>query len=100
MKKEVVYLSDDEVANLTAYLFEEPPESGKDWTPKKRPAILIIPGGGYSYCSSREEDPVSLTFKNKIRTNYPYFPYIRVFYLIIFIYINYLIEESRYKAIP
>jgi len=62
MKKEVVYLSDDEVANLTAYLFEEPPESGKDWTPKKRPAILIIPGGGYSYCSSREGDPVSLTF--------------------------------------
>ncbi|MDD1742777.1 MAG: alpha/beta hydrolase [Methanotrichaceae archaeon] len=62
MKKEVVYLSDDKVANLTAYLFEKPPENEKDWTPKKRPAILIIPGGGYIYCSSREEDAVSLTF--------------------------------------
>ncbi len=62
MKKEVFYLSDDKVDNLTAHMFEEPPENGEAWTPKKRPAILIIPGGGYSYCSRREEDPVSLTF--------------------------------------
>lgn len=62
MKEEVIYLSDDRVASLTAHLFEAPPENGKVWTPEKRPAVLIIPGGGYSYCSLREGEPVGLTF--------------------------------------
>jgi acetyl esterase/lipase len=62
MREEVVYLSDDRVATLTAHLFEVPSENARDWTPQKRPAILIIPGGGYSYCSVREGAPVSLTF--------------------------------------
>lgn len=62
MREEVVYLSDDRVATLTAHLFEAAPENAKDWTPQKRPAILIIPGGGYSYCSLREGAPVGLTF--------------------------------------
>jgi acetyl esterase/lipase len=62
MREEVIYLSDDGVAALTAYLFEAPSNNAKDWTPQKRPAVLIIPGGGYSYCSLREGEPVSLTF--------------------------------------
>ena len=28
----------------------------------KRPAILIIPGGGYQYCSNRESDPVAFAY--------------------------------------
>ena len=27
-----------------------------------RPAILILPGGGYAWCSSREADPVAMQF--------------------------------------
>jgi len=61
MREEVVHLSDDRVATLTAHLFETAPENA-NWTPQKRPAVLIIPGGGYSYCSLREGAPVSLTF--------------------------------------
>lgn len=29
---------------------------------KLRPAMLVIPGGGYEYCSDREEEPVALEF--------------------------------------
>lgn len=28
----------------------------------KRPAIVIIPGGGYQYCSNRESDPVAFAY--------------------------------------
>ena len=27
-----------------------------------RPAILILPGGGYAWCSKREADPVAMQF--------------------------------------
>lgn len=27
-----------------------------------RPAILILPGGGYAWCSRREADPVAMQF--------------------------------------
>ncbi len=29
---------------------------------RRRPAILVIPGGGYSYCSEREAEPVALQY--------------------------------------
>ena len=29
---------------------------------KKRPAILVCPGGGYLYCSPREAEPVALRY--------------------------------------
>ena len=32
-----------------------------DYIPK-RPAILVIPGGGYQYCSVREADPVAFAY--------------------------------------
>lgn len=28
----------------------------------KRPAVLVIPGGGYQYCSNRESDPVAFAY--------------------------------------
>ncbi|NLX10609.1 MAG: alpha/beta hydrolase [Chloroflexi bacterium] len=62
MQKEVVYLSDDHVASLTAYRFEESTQGGAPWTPPQRPAILVVPGGGYAICSDREADPVALSF--------------------------------------
>lgn len=33
-----------------------------DLLPKLRPAMLILPGGGYEYCSDREQEPVALKF--------------------------------------
>ncbi len=62
MKTTVTYLSDDHVASLTSYTFEEPTLNQAAWTPEKRPAILVVPGGGYAYCSEREADPAALAF--------------------------------------
>ena len=33
-----------------------------DLLEKVRPAMLVIPGGGYEYCSDREQEPVALEF--------------------------------------
>lgn len=43
---------------LTAYCRER---TG-DLLEKLRPAMLVIPGGGYEYCSDREREPVALEF--------------------------------------
>lgn len=29
---------------------------------EKRPGILVLPGGGYSFCSNRDGDPIALAF--------------------------------------
>lgn len=48
-----------EDVTLTAYLLD----NCFDMDPKrKRPAILICPGGGYQYCSDREAEPVAMKF--------------------------------------
>ena len=44
---------------LTAYL--QAVGGSFSYVPK-RPAILIIPGGGYQYCSDREADPVAFAY--------------------------------------
>lgn len=44
---------------LTAYL---EPCGGKFDYIEKRPAVLILPGGGYQYCSDREADPVAFSY--------------------------------------
>lgn len=58
------YLTEDKKAVLTGYLFEKIENTGKrkPWTPEKRPAMLILPGGSYMYCSPREGEPIALTF--------------------------------------
>lgn len=48
-------------ATLTSYLLDE---SGKLLNCKSRPAVLIMPGGGYFSCSDREAEPVALMFAN------------------------------------
>jgi acetyl esterase/lipase len=59
MNKEVISLSEDQQIYLTAYLHDHSPEMPL-W--RKRPAVLVLPGGGYMMTSDREADPVALSF--------------------------------------
>lgn len=54
------YLFDPEAqAGLTVYLHEEKAEYERVGD---RPFVLVIPGGGYSFCSEREAEPIALNF--------------------------------------
>ena len=44
---------------LTTYVLDD---SREMLNGKKRPAVLICPGGGYLYCSDREAEPIALRF--------------------------------------
>ncbi|KLN79095.1 xylan esterase/lipase [Bifidobacterium bifidum] len=46
-------------AELVGYVIDNSPEMDPD---RRRPAILIIPGGGYAIGSDRESEPVALQF--------------------------------------
>ncbi|MEE6681710.1 alpha/beta hydrolase [Pediococcus pentosaceus] len=46
-------------AGLTVYLHEDLPEFKRV---EKRPFVMVIPGGGYSFCSEREAEPIALSF--------------------------------------
>lgn len=52
-------LSSGSGVTLTCYLHDKSPEY---WGVEKRPAMLVLPGGGYRYCSDREADPVALCY--------------------------------------
>ena len=60
--KEIIF---DRKANtgLKLYLQEELFESQPI---EKHPFILVIPGGGYSFCSEREGEPIALRFSKSI----------------------------------
>ena len=58
MEKELLILNEARHVTLTAYLQEVNGEFGFD----KRPAILILQGGGYAMCSDREADPVAMAY--------------------------------------
>ncbi|MBQ4626015.1 MAG: alpha/beta hydrolase [Clostridia bacterium] len=52
----------NEQATLTAYL----PDASREMPHLNvRPAVLVIPGGGYSFCSDREAEPMALAFLSK-----------------------------------
>ena len=59
MKTEVMTLDAARDVTLTAYT---QPVGGKFAYITKRPAVLILPGGGYQYCSDREADPVAFAY--------------------------------------
>lgn len=59
MKTEFITLNKERNVTLTAYI---QPVGGKFSNITKRPAILILPGGGYQYCSDREADPVAFAY--------------------------------------
>lgn len=59
MQVEKIILNKERDVNLTAYI----QDVGKEFSYiKERPAILILPGGGYQFCSDREADPVALPY--------------------------------------
>lgn len=49
----------DDEASLTVYLHEDKEEFSRVGN---RPFVLVIPGGGYSFCSDREGEPIALNF--------------------------------------
>ena len=58
---EKITLNQDRNVTLTAYIHEKSPEyKGLDI----RPAIVVLPGGGYSMCSDREADCVATEYVN------------------------------------
>jgi len=59
MKALEIVLHEDRNVKLTAYLQEVGGEFG---AVSKRPAVIVLPGGGYGMCSDREADPVALEF--------------------------------------
>lgn len=60
MKTEVIRLYENrEDVTLTTYVLEDSPEL---LAGKKRPAVLICPGGGYMSCSDREAEPIAMKF--------------------------------------
>lgn len=58
MKTETLILDKEREVMLSAYIQEVDGEFGFS----RRPAILVIPGGGYRMCSDREADPVALSY--------------------------------------
>ena len=54
-----IQLTDDPSVTLTIYV-QEPSSELSNMT--KRPGILILPGGGYHFCSDREAEPIALVY--------------------------------------
>ena len=59
MKTEYIVLNQERNVSLTAYLL---PAGGEFGGISRRPAVLVIPGGGYHFCSDREADPVAFPY--------------------------------------
>lgn len=58
MRAEVIVLNDERNVTLTTYIQEVEGEFGFE----KRPAMLVLPGGGYTICSDREADAVAMAY--------------------------------------
>ena len=58
MKAQEIILNEKRDVTLTAYIQEVDGEFGFS----KRPAMLVIPGGGYAMCSDREADAVAMAY--------------------------------------
>ena len=61
MKTIEVTLNEKRNVRLTAFI----QDVGKEYRNiTKRPGVLVIPGGGYMFCSDREAEPVALAYLN------------------------------------
>lgn len=58
MQLETIILNENRNVTLTVYI----QEADGEFLFPKRPAILVLPGGGYAMCSDREADPVALAY--------------------------------------
>lgn len=59
MEQSRLILNEERNVSLTCYI---QPVGGEYWGMTKRPAMIILPGGGYQYCSDREADPVAFPY--------------------------------------
>ncbi len=59
MKMIHIAVPDSQNATLEGYLLDCEISLGQE---KRRPAVLVCPGGGYMYCSPREAEPVALSY--------------------------------------
>ena len=59
MKSEEIILNKERNVTLTAYIQKN---GGEFSNIEKRPAIIVLPGGGYNFCSDREADPVAFVY--------------------------------------
>ena len=62
MKCQTIYLREGRTdITLTTYILEDSPEMLGG---KRRPAVIVCPGGAYLSCSDREGEPIALAFAN------------------------------------
>lgn len=61
MINERIYLTDDNRVYMDTYILENSQELLPN---KKRPLVLIFPGGGYKFLSDREAEPIALKFNS------------------------------------
>jgi len=59
MKSETMILNNKNNVTLTTYLLDSSNEFGNITT---RPAVLVLPGGGYMMCSDREAEPIAMSY--------------------------------------
>ena len=59
METRTIVLNKARNVTLTAYL--QPVDGSFEYL-GRRPAVLVLPGGGYQHCSEREADPVALAY--------------------------------------
>ena len=59
MLHKTINLSSDGRVNLRTYIHDN---NNNNFQEKKRPALIILPGGAYSFLSNRESEPVAITF--------------------------------------
>ena len=59
MEMKIIPLNQEKNTRLEAYLLGT---GGEFREVTKRPAVLVIPGGGYDFCSDREADPVAMGY--------------------------------------
>ena len=62
MKCETIYLREGRTdITLTTYVLDDSPEMLGG---KRRPAVIVCPGGAYLSCSDREGEPIAMAFAN------------------------------------
>jgi acetyl esterase/lipase len=54
-----IQLTEDQTVSLTCYIQDV---SNEMKNVHKRPAMLVLPGGGYHFCSDREAEPIALAY--------------------------------------
>lgn len=58
MRSEKIIMNEERNVSLTCYI----QDVGGEFSFAKRPAMIVIPGGGYTMCSDREGDPVAMAY--------------------------------------